>query len=72
MYAENTEKSFKYQTRIGFLKVMSNGVGFSVDSPACLENREYQNSLYCKWKGSYHLFCDILEKWVILVLHDQI
>lgn len=44
MYAENIEKSFKYQTKIGFLKVMSNGLGLFVDNPACLEYREYENS----------------------------
>lgn len=44
MYTENIEKSFKYQTMISFLKVMSNGLGLSVDNPTCLEYREYEKS----------------------------
>ena len=31
-YAENIEKSLKYQARVLFLKVVSNGLGLSVDN----------------------------------------
>lgn len=37
MYTENIEKSYKQQTRVCFLKVMSTGLGLSMDNPACLE-----------------------------------
>ena len=44
VYTENIEKSFKYQTRVCFLKVKSNELGLSVDSPACLKYGEDWNS----------------------------
>lgn len=37
MYTGNIEKSYKYQIRVCFLKVMSSGLGLSMDNPACSE-----------------------------------
>ena len=72
MQAEDTEESFKYQTKVCFFKVMSCGLGLSVDSPACLDLRGQKQSVRCySWAGSCNLFFDMWRNWVVLVLYNH-
>lgn len=75
MYVENIATSFKYQPRVCLLKVMSCGLGLSVDNLSCLELRGRKHLVYqtrpYSWEGSCNLFFDILGKWVILILSNH-